>query len=97
MCTWHEYVSLCVREAKQSAQRKHSYGSPLVSIAEREETECREGLEPDATERTANSPNSTDKTEVHRITVCWEQNLFLHSAFMCIEHLLSILLFHVES
>ncbi|XP_018528148.1 androglobin isoform X1 [Lates calcarifer] len=51
-------------EAKQSAQRKHSYGSPLVSIAEREETECREGLEPDATERTANSPNSTDKTEV---------------------------------
>ncbi|TDH00464.1 hypothetical protein EPR50_G00188540 [Perca flavescens] len=52
-------------EAKQSAQRKRSYVSPLVCIAEREETECREGLEPDAVERTTNSPNSTtDKIEV---------------------------------
>ncbi|CAK6961915.1 LOW QUALITY PROTEIN: androglobin [Scomber scombrus] len=51
-------------EAKQSAQGKQCYGSPMVSIAEREETECREGLEPDAAERTTNSANSTDKTEV---------------------------------
>ncbi|XP_035534773.1 androglobin [Morone saxatilis] len=52
-------------EAKQSAQRKRSYGSPLVSIAEREETECRKGLEPDAAERTTSSANNrTDKTEV---------------------------------
>ncbi|KAM9339252.1 androglobin [Symphorus nematophorus] len=52
-------------EAKQSAQRKHSHGSPLVSIAEREETESREGLEPDAAECTTASPNSTiDKVEV---------------------------------
>ncbi|XP_078029942.1 androglobin [Epinephelus lanceolatus] len=52
-------------KAKQNAQRKRSYGSPLVSIAEREETEWRESLEPDAAERTTNSPNSTtDKTEV---------------------------------
>ncbi|XP_041814551.1 androglobin isoform X2 [Chelmon rostratus] len=52
-------------EAVQSARRELSYGSPLVSIAEREEAECREGLEPDAAERTANSPNSTtDKIEV---------------------------------
>lgn len=65
--TW---LSLCVREGKQSAQRKRSYGSPLVSIAEREETECREGLEPDAAERTTNSPNgTTDNIEVHGIAV----------------------------
>ncbi|XP_029984092.1 androglobin [Sphaeramia orbicularis] len=51
-------------EATQNAQRKRSYGSPLVSIAEREETELREGLEPDAAECTSNSPNSADKTEV---------------------------------
>ncbi|XP_037606049.1 androglobin isoform X2 [Sebastes umbrosus] len=52
------------REAKQSAQGKRS-GSLLVSIAEREESECKEGLEPDAAERTANLPNSTtDKIEV---------------------------------
>ncbi|XP_040920516.1 androglobin [Toxotes jaculatrix] len=67
------FLSYCVKsrvgsvpelEAKQSAQRKRSYGSPLVSIAEREETECREGLELDAAETTASSPNSTDKIEV---------------------------------
>ncbi|XP_039980396.1 androglobin isoform X2 [Xiphias gladius] len=46
--------------AKQSAQKKCSHGSPLVSIAEREETECREGLEPDA----ANSPSSTRRIKV---------------------------------
>ncbi|XP_059212705.1 androglobin isoform X2 [Centropristis striata] len=52
-------------ETEQSAQRKRLYGSPLVSIAETEETECRGGLEPDAAERTTNSPNSTtDKIEV---------------------------------
>ncbi|XP_026174868.1 androglobin isoform X2 [Mastacembelus armatus] len=50
-------------EAIQSAQRK-TCGSLLVSIAESEETECREGLEPDAAECTTNSPNSTDKIEV---------------------------------
>lgn len=66
----HEYVSLCVREAKQSAQRKRCCGSPMVSIAEREETDCREGLEPDAAECTTNSANSTDKIEVLRFTVC---------------------------
>ncbi|KAM6906786.1 androglobin [Lycodopsis pacificus] len=52
-------------EATQSAQRKRSYGSPLVSIAEREETEYRVGLEPDAAECTTNSPDITeDKIEV---------------------------------
>nr|XP_046228363.1 androglobin isoform X3 [Scatophagus argus] len=52
-------------EAEQSAQRKHSCASPLLSIAEREETECRESLEPDAAVCAATSPNSmTDKTEV---------------------------------
>ncbi|KAM7367866.1 hypothetical protein PAMP_014135 [Pampus punctatissimus] len=50
-------------EAKQSAQRKQWCGSPMVSIAEREETECREGLESDAAECTSNT-NSTDKIEV---------------------------------
>lgn len=53
-----------------SAQKMRSYGSPLVSIAEREETERREGLELDAAELTTSSPSSTtDKIEVHRITV----------------------------
>ncbi|XP_019110501.2 androglobin isoform X3 [Larimichthys crocea] len=52
-------------EAKMSAQRMRSYGSPLVSIAEREETERREGLELDAAELTTSSPSSTtDKIEV---------------------------------
>ncbi|XP_044233309.1 androglobin isoform X2 [Thunnus albacares] len=51
-------------EAKQSAHKKQCYGSPMVSIAEKEETECREGFEPDAAERTTNSANSTDKIEV---------------------------------
>ncbi|XP_035806912.2 androglobin isoform X2 [Amphiprion ocellaris] len=51
-------------EAKHSASRKRSSGSPLVSITEGEETECREGLEPDAAERTTNSPNTTDKIQV---------------------------------
>lgn len=36
--------SLCVREGKQ---RKLSYGSPLASILEREETDCEEGTDPD--------------------------------------------------
>ncbi|XP_068580725.1 androglobin isoform X1 [Cebidichthys violaceus] len=52
-------------EAEQSAGRRRSHGSPLVCIAEREESECRGGLEPDAAERTANSPNITkDNMEV---------------------------------
>ncbi|KAK9531522.1 hypothetical protein VZT92_010942 [Zoarces viviparus] len=52
-------------EAKESAERKRSYGSPLVSIAEREETEYRGGLELDAAECTTNSPDITeDKIEV---------------------------------
>ncbi|KAK1889169.1 Androglobin [Dissostichus eleginoides] len=46
-------------EARKSAQGKQSHGSPLVSIAEREETDCSGGLEPDAAERTTNKPNST--------------------------------------
>ncbi|KAM3603045.1 uncharacterized protein V6R79_015736 [Siganus canaliculatus] len=51
--------------AKESAQRKQSCRSLLVSIAEREEAECREDLEPDAAERTTNLPsNQTDKKEV---------------------------------
>ncbi|XP_069014313.1 androglobin isoform X3 [Embiotoca jacksoni] len=50
-------------EAKQSASKKHSHRS-LVSITEGEETECREGFEPDATECTTNSPNSKDEKEV---------------------------------
>ena len=67
-------------EAKQSAQGKQCYRSPMVSIAEREETECREGLEPDAAERTTNSANSTDKTEVPRITVRYKhKGAFIHS------------------
>ncbi|KAF3849892.1 hypothetical protein F7725_019611 [Dissostichus mawsoni] len=44
-------------EARKSAQGKQSHGSPLVSIAEREETDCSGGLEPDAAERTTNKPN----------------------------------------
>uniref|UniRef100_UPI0037E8966F androglobin n=1 Tax=Semicossyphus pulcher TaxID=241346 RepID=UPI0037E8966F len=52
-------------EAGQSAQRRRSHGSLLVSIAEREERGSRENLEPDATERTIGSPNSTtENTEV---------------------------------
>lgn len=63
-------VSLCVREAEQSAQRKQSYRSPLVSISEREETDRGEGTDPDGAEYTTNSPNSAgDNMEVHRIIV----------------------------
>ncbi|KAF7669564.1 hypothetical protein LDENG_00174000 [Lucifuga dentata] len=51
-------------EAKQSAQKKQSYSSPLVPIAERQEAEYSECPEPDAAECTANSPNSTDSIEV---------------------------------
>ncbi|KAJ4929190.1 hypothetical protein JOQ06_004805, partial [Pogonophryne albipinna] len=52
-------------EARKSAQGKQSHGSPLVSIAEREETDCSGGLEPDAAERTTNKPNgTTGKIEV---------------------------------
>ena len=69
------FVCVCVREAKQSAQRKRSYGSPLVSIVEGEEAECREVLEPDAAERSTTPHSTTDKTEVHRMTVCWGTEL----------------------
>lgn len=93
---YHECVSLCVREAKQSAQRKHSSGSPLVSVVEREETECREGLEPDATEHTTNSPDSTtDKIEVHRITVCWGTNL-IYIYRMCLFNILQSIPLNIE-
>lgn len=47
-------MSLCVREVKQ---RKWSYGSPLVSIFEGEETDCEDGTESDGAQRTANSAN----------------------------------------
>ncbi|XP_008298030.1 androglobin, partial [Stegastes partitus] len=50
--------------AKQDASGKCSYGSPLVSITEEGEAECRGGPEPDAAERTASSPNSADKIQV---------------------------------
>lgn len=55
-CRVKSSVGQIPEEATQSTQRKRS---PLVSIAEREETECRGGLEPDAAECTANSPNIT--------------------------------------
>ncbi|XP_034555079.1 androglobin isoform X2 [Notolabrus celidotus] len=52
-------------EAKQSSQRKRSHGSLLVSITEREESECREGLELDAAECSTNTANDiTEKMEV---------------------------------
>ncbi|KAG7239189.1 hypothetical protein INR49_029940 [Caranx melampygus] len=56
--------SISEQEVKQNTQKKYSYGSPLVSIAESLETEEREGLEPDAAECTTNSANSTNKKEV---------------------------------
>lgn len=85
-------MSLCVREVKLSTQRKYSCGSPLVSIAEREETEEQEGLEPDGAECTTNSANGTNKKEVHRITLCWA-----HSVSMCVFTILqSILLFNIK-
>ncbi|XP_029966667.1 androglobin [Salarias fasciatus] len=51
-------------EAKQNAQRKSSATSTLVSITEKEEAECEEGLEPDKVEHTTESPNTSEKTEV---------------------------------
>nr|XP_019953171.1 PREDICTED: androglobin [Paralichthys olivaceus] len=51
-------------EAKQGAQRMHSHGSPLVPIAEREGTDCRDGLEPDAAEHKANSPSNSGNIKV---------------------------------
>ncbi|XP_065820158.1 androglobin isoform X1 [Labrus bergylta] len=52
-------------EAKQSAQRRRSHGSLLVSIAEREERDRKEVLESNAAECISNSPNgTTDATEV---------------------------------
>ncbi|XP_035473899.2 androglobin isoform X1 [Scophthalmus maximus] len=49
-------------EAKQGAQS--SYAPLLVPIAEREETDCQQGLEPDASEHTTNSLNSNDVKKV---------------------------------
>lgn len=102
MCCLHvlynmTWLSLCVREGKQSAQRKRSYGSPLVSIAEREETECREGLEPDAAERITNSPNSTtDNIEVRGITVHRGTKLmYIFSMSVCI--ILQSILLNIET
>ncbi|XP_030260251.1 androglobin isoform X3 [Sparus aurata] len=52
-------------DAKQSAQRKRSHKSPLVSIVERENAEGREGLESEASECTTSPPNDTpDNIEV---------------------------------
>ncbi|KAM8725482.1 androglobin isoform 2-T2 [Acanthopagrus schlegelii] len=52
-------------EAKQSAQKKRSHRSPLVSIVERENAEGRERFESDASECTTSSPNGpTDNIEV---------------------------------
>lgn len=57
-------MSLCVREGQQSAQQRPSYGSPLVSISEREETDCGEAG-PDGVGWTTNSPSSAaDNMEV---------------------------------
>lgn len=66
----------------------------MVSIAEGEEIECQEGLEP---ERATNSPNSTtDKIEVDRITVCWGTKLFFTFS-MCVCNILqSILLLNIQ-
>ncbi|KAM9704107.1 androglobin [Menidia menidia] len=52
------------KEAKQIAPRKHSHRTPLMSITEREETECQQSLEPDIAGCTTNSPNNRDKNEV---------------------------------
>ncbi len=69
----------------------------MVSIAEGEETECREGLEPDAAERTMNSSNSTrDKIEVQRITVCWGTKLIYTFRMRVFNSLQSILLLNIE-
>ncbi|XP_029903702.1 androglobin [Myripristis murdjan] len=51
-------------EAKQDNQRKDSCNSALVSFAEKEESESREGVEADAAEPNRNSPNTTDSIEV---------------------------------
>lgn len=57
-------VSLSVREGKR---RKWSYESPLVSICEMEETDCREDTEPDGAECTTDPTDSpTDSIEVHK-------------------------------
>ncbi|XP_029352950.1 androglobin [Echeneis naucrates] len=51
-------------EAKQSTQKRHIYGSTLVSIAERKETEDQEDLGHDAAECATNLAKSIDKIEV---------------------------------
>lgn len=62
ICLYHTTrVSLCVREGQQ----RPSYGSPLVSISERQETDCGEAAEPDGVGWTTTSPNSAaDNMEV---------------------------------
>ncbi|XP_056873061.1 androglobin isoform X5 [Takifugu flavidus] len=58
----HDFPDL---EGQQSAQQRPSYGSPLVSISEREETDCEEAAEPDGAGWTTNTPNSAaDNMEV---------------------------------
>ncbi|XP_060948023.1 androglobin [Limanda limanda] len=42
----------------EGAQRMCSHGSPLACIAEREETDCRDGPEPVVAERTPSPPNN---------------------------------------
>ncbi|XP_061594932.1 androglobin-like [Cololabis saira] len=52
------------REAKQSTPKKCSYGSPLVSITEREETNSEESFRSDVAECSANPPSSPDSAQV---------------------------------
>ncbi|XP_068199432.1 androglobin [Antennarius striatus] len=68
------------QETNQSAQGKHCYTSPLVSIAEREETEFKECPEPDAPECTPNSSNST--TEEKEFKDCQRISALLLDASM---------------
>lgn len=63
-------MSFCVREGKQIPPRKQTYTASLMAISEREESDCREGTEPDGAECSTNSPNSAaDSMEVHRIII----------------------------
>ncbi|XP_034435154.1 androglobin [Hippoglossus hippoglossus] len=48
----------------EGAQRMRSHGSPLVCIAEREETDFRDGLEADVAEHTPNPPSNYDNITV---------------------------------
>ncbi|KAI4802216.1 hypothetical protein KUCAC02_020068, partial [Chaenocephalus aceratus] len=62
-------------EARKSAQGKQSHGSPLVSIAEREEIECSGGLEPDAAERTTKQTKRHNRQNRDRPKTALEDRL----------------------